>query len=206
MQLQVALDTPLEISLNILKKIRPFVDIAEIGTPQILQEGIVAAMHYKAAFPDLDLLADLKIMDAGLYEAEIGFKAACKYVTVLGVASDDTIRGVVQAARHAGGQTIVDMIEVKDLLQRSAQLLALGVDFLCLHTAYDKQKTEKAPLNSLKLVKNTFPQAKLAVAGGIGLDTIDELAEIGPDIVIVGGALTTAQDPAIIAKQLRERF
>jgi len=127
-------------------------------------------------------------------------------VTVLGVASDDTIRGVVQAARHAGGQTIVDMIEVKDLLQRSAQLLALGVDFLCLHTAYDKQKTEKAPLNSLKLVKNTFPQAKLAVAGGIGLDTIDELAEIGPDIVIVGGALTTAQDPAIIAKQLRERF
>ena len=88
----------------------------KLAHPQIFQEGIGAAKQYKIAFPDLDILADLKIMDAGLYEAEIGFNAACKYVTVLGVASDDTIRGVVQAAQCAGGEVIVDMIEVKDVL------------------------------------------------------------------------------------------
>lgn len=206
MQLQVALDTPLETSLKILQKIYPFVDIAEIGTPQIFQEGIGAVKEYQRAFPALALLADLKIMDAGLYEAQIAFSAGCKYVTVLGVASDDTIRGVVQAASAAEGKVLVDMIEIKDLLHRSEQLIDLGVDYLCLHTAFDKQKTEKAPLKSLKLIKNTFPHARLAIAGGINLDTIDEIAKFKPEIVIVGGAITNAKDPVAITKQLKERF
>ena len=104
MKLLVALDAPQNTSLEILQKVRPFIDIAEIGTPQIFQSGIHAVAKYRTAFPDLDLLADLKIMDAGLYEAEIGFNAGCKYVTVLGVASDDTIRGTVQAAKLADGK------------------------------------------------------------------------------------------------------
>ena len=98
------------------------------------------------------------------------------------------------------------MIEVKDLLQRSEQLLNLGIDYLCLHTAFDRQKNEKAPLSALKRVKNAFPQAKLAIAGGVGLDTIDEVAKIGPDIVIVGGAITTAKDPADVARRLRKDY
>jgi len=206
MKLQVALDAPLKTSLEILQRVRPFIDIAEIGTPQIFQSGIHAATEYRTAFPDLDLLADLKIMDAGQYEAEIGFNASCRYVTVLGVASDDTILGAVRAAKSSGGEIVVDMIEVKDLIERSEQLLNLGVEYLCLHTAYDRQKSETAPLSALKRVKDAFPQAKLAIAGGVGLDTIDEVAKIGPDIVIVGGAITTAQDPADIARRLRERL
>jgi 3-hexulose-6-phosphate synthase len=206
MKLPVALDAPFEKSIDILYKVRPYIDIAEIGTPQIFQSGISAVEKYHAAFHDLDLLADLKIMDAGQHEAQIGLQAGCKYVTVLGVASDDTIRGTILAAKEFGGEIVVDMIEVKNLLQRSEQLLDLGVDYLCLHTAYDRQKTEKAPLDSLKRVKRAFPQAKLAIAGGVGLDTIEEIASIEPDIVIVGGAITTAQDPQGVAIQLREKF
>lgn len=206
MKLQIALDAPLNSSLEVLQKVRPYIDIAEIGTPQIFQSGIDVVAKYRAAFQDLDILADLKIMDAGQYEAEIGFYAGCKYVTVLGVASDDTIRGVVQAAKTLNGEVVVDMIEIKELLQRSRQLLNLGVDYLCLHTAYDRQKSEKAPLAALKTMKSAFPLAKLAIAGGIGLDTIDEIAQMEPDIIIVGGAITTAQNPADIAKKLRERF
>ncbi len=206
MKLQVALDAPLKPSLEILQRVRPFIDIAEIGTPQIFQSGIHAMAEYRTAFPDIDLLADLKIMDAGQYEAEIGFNAGCRYVTVLGVASNDTILGAVRAAKSSGGEIVVDMIEVKDLIERSEQLLNLGVDYLCLHTAFDRQKNEKAPLSALKRVKDAFPQAKLAIAGGVGLDTIDEVAKIGPDIVIVGGAITTAQDPADVARRLRERL
>ena len=206
MRLQLALDAPLTTSLSILRKVRPYIDIAEIGTPQIFQNGIVAASNYREEFPELDLLADLKIMDAGLYEAEIGFTAGCKYVTVLGVASDDTVRGAVCAAENAGGQLVVDMIEVENLIQRSEQLLKLGVDYLCLHTAYDRQKSETAPLESLKIVKQAFPAAKLAIAGGVGLDTIDAVVAIEPEIVIIGGAITTAPDPARIAQQIRQRF
>ena len=47
-----------------------------------------------------DYRADLKIMDAGEHEANLAFNAGADIVTVLGVAHDETIRGVVRAARR----------------------------------------------------------------------------------------------------------
>lgn len=34
-------------------------------------------------------------MDAGQYKAEPGFNSGCRFVTILGVKSDDTIRGAM---------------------------------------------------------------------------------------------------------------
>lgn len=206
MKLQLALDGPLHQSMALLRKVHTYIDIVEIGTPQIFQEGIAAASAYREAFADLVLLADLKIMDAGEIEAEIAFAAGCNYVTVLGVASDATVRGAVQSARKHGGKVVADMIEVTDILQRSAELLDCGVDILCLHTAYDRQKAEKAPLAALEKVKKAYPQAKLAVAGGIGLDTIDAITALSPEIIIIGGAISTAADPLRIVREIRQRF
>lgn len=206
MLLQLALDAPFKRSLDILHQVRPFIDIAEIGTPQIFQNGVGIAAQYLQDFPDLDLLADLKIMDAGKFEAQIAFQAGCKYITALGVASDQTILGALEEANKYDGCLIVDMIEVENLIERCKQLLKLGADYFCLHTAYDRQQSEKAPTDSLKIIRQAFPKVKLAIAGGIGLDTIDEIVELQPDIIVVGGAITTAANPVEIAQKIRQRF
>jgi len=206
MKLQIALDGDLSSSTAVLKAVRPYVDIAEIGTPLIYREGMAAVLHFRHLFPDLPLLADLKIMDAGEDEAAIAFEAGCALVTVLGVTQDVTVRGAVAAARRYRGRVMADMMQVPDMLTRARELLAMGCDYLCVHTAHDLQDAHTGPLDALRRLRQELPDAPLAVAGGIRLETVAAVAALNPAIVIVGSAITLADDPADAARRLRERM
>lgn len=86
MKLQIALDDiTLEDALVLVGKVRDYIDIIEIGTPFVYEYGMQAVRAMKEHFPDKEVLADMKIMDAGFYEAEEALKAGADYVTVLGV-------------------------------------------------------------------------------------------------------------------------
>ena len=136
-KLQLALDGPLEDSLAVLRAAREYVDLAEIGTPLVLREGVRAIQRLRAEFPALPLLADFKIMDAGGEEARIAFAAGADIVTVLGVAADETIAAAAATARDCGGELMVDLMAVPQPLQRVQELMALGCDQFCVHRAHD---------------------------------------------------------------------
>lgn len=206
MRLQLALDGRFDDSLEILTQVSTYVDIAELGTPLILREGLSAAGRLRQAFPDTTLLADLKIMDAGEEEAALAFDAGCDIVTVLGVAHDRTISGAVRAARSRGRQVMVDMMQVSDMVSRARGLLELGCDYLCVHIAYDLQSSQQSPLTDLRRLRGALPDASLAAAGGIKLETIETVAALNPAIVVVGGAITRAANPAQAASRIRERM
>ncbi len=205
MRLQIALDGDLESSLKVLHAVQPYVGIAEIGTPLILEEGMAAARRLRETFTDIVLLADFKIMDAGEEEAAIAFEAGCDLVTVLGVTHDATIRGAMAAARRFGKEIMVDLIAVPDLSTRVSELLAMGCHYLCVHTAHDMQGAQ-SPLEHLKQIRRQWPDAPLAVAGGIKLDNLDSVLRLNPQIVVVGSAITKAGDPAQVARAFHERM
>lgn len=206
MKLQVALDSTLQDSLRILEQVHPYVDVVELGTPLIFREGMHAARQLHATYPDLPLLADLKIMDAGEEEAAIAFEAGCQFATILGVTQNATLEGAVRAARRYGGQLIVDMMQVPDLINRARDLLAMGCDVLCVHTAYDMQMERSVPFAALQTLRETFPKARLAVAGGIDLDSLETVLQWHPEFIVVGGGIVRAQDPAATAQRLQERI
>ena len=203
MKLQLALDGTLEDSLAVLHATHELVDVAEIGTPLVLREGAGAIRRLRAEFSTLPLLADFKIMDAGGMEARIAFDAGADIVTVLGVAADETIAAAAAAARDCGGELLVDLIAVPQPLQRVQELLAPGCDSFCVHRAHDASGD---PVGPLRVLREALPDLRLAVAGGISVETIDALAPLRPDTVIVGGAITRAAQPAAAARRLRERM
>jgi 3-hexulose-6-phosphate synthase len=204
-KLQLALDGEIESSFTILQATRQYIDIAEIGTPLVYREGIGVAIRLRAAFPDVILLADLKIMDAGEEEATISFEAGCDIVSVLGVTHDETLKGALAAARRFGKQVLVDLIGVVDLNTRVPRLLELGCDYLCVHTAHDLQAGH-SPLEPLEQLRRRWPDAPLAVAGGIKLSNVDAVLALSPEIVVVGSAITRAADPIQAAFAFRERI
>lgn len=208
MKLQAALDTlTLEECEELLEKAGHSIDIAEVGTPFILKEGMVPVQALKMRFPDILVLADTKIMDAGEYEAEGCFTKGADIVTVLGVSYDETIEGVVKAAKMYGKQVMVDMIGVKDLAKRSEEVDQMGVDYICVHTAFDIQGTgQQDPLEDLKIVNQVIKNAKSAVAGGVKLQTLDAIVQEGAEIIVVGGAICNAEDPSNMAKAMKERM
>lgn len=114
-----------------------YVDIVEIGTPVVINEGLRAVKEMKEAFPSLKVLADLKIMDAAGYEVMKASEASADIITILGAAEDMSIKGAVEEARNQGKKILVDMIAVKDLETRAKEVDAFGVDYICVHTGYD---------------------------------------------------------------------
>ncbi|MEM1486379.1 3-hexulose-6-phosphate synthase [Oscillospiraceae bacterium PP1C4] len=195
MELQLALDfITIDGAKKLLKEIGNGIDIVEIGTPFIVKDGVKAISEIKREFPDLKILADLKIMDAGEYETKAAIEAGADIVTVLGASNDATIRASVVEAKKFNKSIMVDMIDVLDIEKRAKEIDELGVDYICVHTAFDVQSTGKNPLEELLKVKRVVKKTGIAVAGGIKLDTIGEIVKAGPDIVIVGGGITGQPD------------
>ena len=177
-------------------------DIVEIGTPIVINEGLPAVQHLNENINNAKVLADLKIMDAADYEVSQAIKFGADVVTILGVAEDASIKGAVEEAHKHGKQLLVDMIAVQDLEKRAKELDEMGADYI--NTGYDLQAEGQSPLESLRTVKSVIKNSKVAVAGGIKPETIKEIVAEEPDLVIVGGGIANADDPVEAAKQCRE--
>ena len=208
MRLQLAIDTlGVAEAEALVARVRDLVDVVEVGTPLVIREGVGAVRRLHAAFPELAILADLKIADGGHFEATLGFEAGARVVTVLAAAADATIRDVVRAARERGGEVMVDLMGVEDLERRAREVDALGVDLVCLHTAVDVQAGHAdlagATLEGLRRVKAALRSARAAVAGGITLESCTGVVSLAPDVVVVGSAITRAADSRAAAAAFR---
>lgn len=205
MELQLALDlVNIPEAKEVVKEVEAFIDIVEIGTPVVINEGLRAVKEIKEAFPKLKVLADLKIMDAGGYEVMKASEAGADIITVLGVSDDSTIRGAVEEARKQGRKIMVDMINVKNMEERAQEIDAMGVDYICVHSGYDHQAAGKNSFEELTAIKRVVKHAKTAIAGGIKLETLPEVIKANPDLVIVGGGITGQQDKKSVASEMRQ--
>ncbi|WNQ11385.1 3-hexulose-6-phosphate synthase [Paenibacillus aurantius] len=204
MELQLALDlVDIPGAKQVIKDVEPYIDIVEIGTPVVINEGLRAVKEIKEAFPNLRVLADLKIMDAAGYEVMKASEAGADIVTILGASEDASIRGAVEEARKQGRQILVDMIAVKNLEQRAREVDELGVDYICVHTGYDLQAAGQNSFEDLRTIKRVVKNAKTAVAGGIKLESLPEVIQAEPDLVIVGGGITGQADQKAAASEMQ---
>jgi len=205
-KLQIALDfLKLEDALEITREVVDYIDIVEVGTPLILREGLEAVREAKKNFPQKTILADLKIADAGAEEATMAFEAGADIVTVLALASDNTIRFAVESARKANKQVLADLIAVKDVYSRAQELRKMGVDYVCLHTAFDDRVAAERSYQELAELKK-IPDIQVGVAGGINQAALKQILSAKPDLVIVGRALTAASNRRELAKTFKENL
>lgn len=204
MKLQLALDlVDIPGAIELVKEVQDYVDVVEIGTPVIINEGLKAVKEVKAAFPNLTVLADLKIMDAAGYEVSQASAAGADIITILGAAENESIKGAVEEARKQGKQILADMIAVKDIAARAVELDELGVDYICVHTGYDLQAVGKNSFEDLATIKKVVKNAKTAIAGGIKLETLPDVIKEQPDLVIVGGGITSKEDKKAAAAKMQ---
>ena len=203
MKLQLALDDiTLVDALVLVEKVKNYVDIIEIGSPFIIDEGMRAVREMRKYFPGKEILADTKIMDAGAYEAELTYLAGADYCTVLGVTDTLTIIGCLEVAKKYGKKVFVDMICVQNVEARVAELEGAGINCISVHTGVDQQAVGRTPLEDLAQMKQICKKSQISVAGGIKASTIDQYRSLGADIVIVGGGIHHADDPVLAAKEI----
>lgn len=205
--IQVALDTlDSDTTIDLAKQVAPYVDIIELGTPCIKYNGIaiVERMVSVAKNFGIQVMADLKTMDAGYYESYPFFEAGADICTVLGASDIGTIQGVIKAAKEMGKQAQVDLINVwnKDVVARQA--VYDGAAIIGIHTGLDQQASGGTPFEALQTIMDLGLSAKISVAGGINKNTIARAIAAGAGIVVVGAAIYGASDPSQAAAEIRE--
>jgi 3-hexulose-6-phosphate synthase/6-phospho-3-hexuloisomerase len=203
--LQVALDfMNLSRALSIGKEaVSGGVDWIEAGTPLIKSEGMEAIRAFRKQFPNHTIVADLKTMDTGALETEMAAKSGADIVCILGVADDATIKDAIGSALSYGAKVMVDLIGVSHVIERAKHLEPFGVHYFCVHVGIDEQMTGKTPVHIVKQLASatTVP---LAVAGGLNSETVAEVINAGASIVIVGGAITKAEDVVKATKTIKK--
>ncbi len=208
MKLQAALDVKtLDDALRLMEIIHDYVDIAEIGTPLVVAEGVRAVKVMKEKYPNIDVLCDAKIMDGGRSIARMAFAAGADIVTVLGITNDSTVRGAVEAAREYGKKVCADTIGIRadDLAKRTRELEEMGVDYIAVHTAHDMLDCIATPIEALKVIKDNISKKDTysVISGGIKPEAMPEIKEVGPDVVIVGSGICKSDDPLKVVQELK---
>jgi len=133
-------------------------------------------------------------MDAADIEVSIAAESGADIITVMALASDETIALAAETAHNLGCKVMVDMMNVTDVFKRSQEVFDLGADYICLHVGVDVQR---------RLVSKVFP-GRVAVAGGINDKRAGSLVKAGASIIIVGSAIIKAFDPLKATKTIRK--
>jgi len=206
MKLQVAIDLlSTADALALLNKVAEHVDVIELGTPLIKQQGLSVVTNVKAAYPNKLVFADMKTMDAGELEADLAFKAGADIMTVLASAADSTIAGAVKAGKAHGKAVVADMIGVADKAARLQELKAMGVSWVELHAGLDEQAQAGYSIEKLLEVGRSA-NMPFSVAGGINAERIGGVESAGATIAVAGAAIYGAKDPGAAAKDLRKKI
>jgi 3-hexulose-6-phosphate synthase len=205
--LQVAIDKAEDI--GVIARVREVADIIEIGTPLLKRFGIAAIATARELCPGTPIMADTKTVDGGGLEAEMVLGAGALMMTVLSSTSRATHAAVGRVAARFGAFVVVDTITElgkPELLPEGATFPA-SFAYVGVHSATDARVAGDRSSAHIDAVSEIRRRGfRVALAGGLGPQTLDAVLQVEPEIVIVGSAITGADDPRGVAKWIKERL
>lgn len=178
-----------------------YVDIIEIGYPELVTFGLDIVKEIHDAHPNLKLCVDAKVFHGGSGVTRRCFEAGASIVTVLASAPNPVIQQMVHHAHEYGGAIMCDMDGVKRPARRTAEVDTLGVKYVSIASGYlmeheyDLHKRDHGsifqlkPLDLAKSVKRNLIHADLAIGTGINEENIADVMKLDPAIVMVGRAI-----------------
>jgi 3-hexulose-6-phosphate synthase len=205
--LQLALDRPEHFA--VLPRVADLVDIVEVGTPVLKRLGAGAICTVRELAPGLPVLADTKTVDGGLLEAEMVRTAGATMMTVLSCASTATQRLVGEYAASNGLTVVADTITAtgSERLLPPGYRLPTGFGYVAVHFPSDRRGAGESPTVHIDAVRTMHALGhRVSIAGGIGPDSIDAVVAVEPEIVVIGGGITEADDPRGVTEWIRARL
>jgi 3-hexulose-6-phosphate synthase/6-phospho-3-hexuloisomerase len=175
--------------------LRAGVDWLEVGTPLIIAEGMRSVRELRARYPEVPIVADLKITDGGWLEAEMAVKAGASMLVVMGQAHPETVELVAKAGRDFGAKVMGDNMAMPDPVAGAKRLEELGCDYVIHHIGFDMRTLRRerglsapTPLDRLREVVNAVSVPVQAV-GGLTIEQAIETPKYGAPLVVIGAPL-----------------
>jgi 3-hexulose-6-phosphate synthase len=203
MKLQISFDfVDLIKAIEIAKKVEPFADILEIGSTLINIHGINAIKKFRETFPEKELFADLKLISRVEEVINEYCKAGTNTISVLAGTTNNIIQLATKIAHENKVQIALDLSDAFSMGQSAMDSAALDVDKIIFHGPHESHNLEKL----LEEWENVFGNTKtpIFVEGAITKENIGKILELKPYGIIIGKAITQANEPAQAAEDFKK--
>lgn len=205
MRLQVAIDrVTIEEALKLVNEFDGLADIIEIGTSLIKDYGLLILSKINLNKNKSLILGDIKTIDEGAYEFEMGYKCGFDILTVMGNSSLETIEKCYEVSKKYRKGIMIDLLECSE--DKIRKISNFKDAIYCIHTSTDK-KNQGSFINELEKFNKEFPNIKhIAVSGGVKLENIEIFKNYNIDIVVVGSAITSKENPRDEVSKFKGEF
>ncbi len=192
MKLQISYDfTDLDKALEIAKQTAEYADVIEIGSLVLSNNGMHVVEEFKKKFPKNKILADTKLVD----RVEEIIRLLCKpadLLTVLAGTDNDTIREAVRCAHACDIEVVLDLLDAPSREQSAHEAQTLGVDSLLFHNL----ATPTTALADLWAQVKENTSLPIFITDAIDRNNIDQILQLSPSGIVIGDAITKADNPA----------
>ncbi|MEJ2289891.1 MAG: orotidine 5'-phosphate decarboxylase [Deinococcales bacterium] len=206
MLLQLAIDQP--DALPVVRQVADLVDIVEVGTPLLKRFGLASISGIRELAPNVPVLVDTETVDGGVLEAEMVFHAGATFMTTLACSHMATLDAAAVVAEKYGTYVVFDTLAGgADRLDPAAPYSGRG-RIVALHAGFGRREHRHASIaeNRVKVASVRARGFGVSFAGGIDPTNLAYHVESGPDVIVVGRAVSTAPDPRGAAEWMRSRL
>jgi len=185
------------------------VNIVEMGTPLLKNQGVANVVPaFRQQFPDALLLADMKTMDGGAFEARAVFAGGGNIVDFLALAGADTAKAICAVRdefRRAGAD--LPRLAFADIMvphqgpaaqagDVALRMLEAGVDGVGIHLQPDARRADARLIESdylgdmaRAIFERIGKTAPVQVVGGLTIAQAKSLARAGLRAFVISGNL-----------------
>jgi 3-dehydro-L-gulonate-6-phosphate decarboxylase len=206
-RLQIALDkVDLPSALAPLQKAAPSIDIIECGTVLILAEGLRAVREIRALFPDKEILADIRIAEAGKLLSTMAFEAGASLVSVVAGASMNTVKQVCQVAAEHGGEVQIELADEWYDAAKAQQWRDAGAQHVIVKRSRDREAAGDLSWGEADIARVDELAAMgftVTITGGIKLADLETFRGHPVGIIIAGRSVAGSDDPLAAAAELQ---
>lgn len=185
------------------------VTIVEMGTPLLKNQGVANVVPvFRRTFPDALLLADMKTMDGGAFEARAVFAGGGNIVDFLALAGVDTAKAICAVRdefRRAGPElprlVFADILvphqgPAAPAIDVARRMLDAGVDAVGVHLQADARRADPKLFErdilgdaTRAIFERVGKAAPIQVVGGLTVAQAKSLAQAGLRAFVISGNL-----------------
>jgi 3-keto-L-gulonate-6-phosphate decarboxylase len=185
------------------------VSIVEMGTPLLKNEGVSNVVPaFRRKFPEALLLADMKTMDGGAFEARAVYAGGGNIIDFLALAGVDTAKAICAVRdEFRRGDPELPRLAFADILvphqgpaahavEVALRMLEAGVDAVGVHLQADARRADPTLIErhyldgvTRAIFERVGGAAPVQVVGGLNVAQAKNLASVGLRAFVISGNL-----------------
>ncbi len=202
MKLQISYNfSQLSTALEVAKQTAAYADIIEIGSTLLYIEGIKVIRAFKDLFPDKSICVDTKLIESAHDLIKIGSLQGANYFTLLAGAANHVVQSSTSTAHANRSRIMLDLIDAPSTGQSAMDAATLEVDYLLFHRSNPSTSSTDLHEEWMNVKGNTT--VPIFIAGKVDRASIAHLCNLKPAGIIVGHAITHADNPEAEAQHFK---